>query len=195
MTKPTSKRSQRRLSYRLKRRSFHRDDASPRLRNHHVTVHLLQDPAEAAATDGQGPTVDQLKERLIRLQAEFENFRKRTRRETVEIKETASSGLIAKILPILDNFHRALEAPAAEMESFLQGIKMIESQLMNQLSEEGLEPIEAAGTAFNPEIHEAVMVDPNEELEENQVVEVLQAGYRMKGKLIRPAMVKVSRSS
>lgn len=195
MSKPFSKRSQRRLSYRLKRRSFHRDDSFPKLRNHHVTVHVLEEFAAPDRGGQPGLDADQLNEKLIRQQADFENFRKRTRREMAATKETASADLIAKILPILDNFHRALEAPAAEMESFLEGIKMIEAQFMNQLKEAGLEPIEAAGMRFDPQIHEAVMVDPSEDYEENQVVEVLQAGYRMKGKLIRPAMVKVSRSS
>lgn len=131
---------------------------------------------------------------MLRIKAEFENYRKRAKRDREEFRKTAAMDLIREILPILDNFSRALENPGSSLEGFVQGITMISSQFEGLLKESGLERIEAAGQAFDPNLHEAVSVDTSGEHPENSIVEVLQEGFRVGGKLLRPAMVRVARS-
>lgn len=133
------------------------------------------------------------RDQTLRLQAEFENYRRRSKKELEELRETANSNLMKEFLPILDNFARALQNPGTSLESFVEGIKMVNGMFGNTLKSAGLERIEAEGQPFDPNIHEAVMIDNSGEYPENQVVEVLQEGFMLKGKLIRPAMVKVAR--
>ena len=131
---------------------------------------------------------------LQRLQAEFDNYRKRTNREKEEFARYASEGVVASLLPILDNFERAIAAAqnTKDLASFAQGVEMIYKQMLNTLAKEGLQPIEAMGQPFDPNIHEAVMQVDSEEYPENTVVEELRKGYYLKDKLLRPSMVKVS---
>jgi molecular chaperone GrpE len=133
-------------------------------------------------------------QRLLRLQADYDNFRRRTRLEKEEIVKYASLSLVEKLLPVLDNFERALAAAqhAADLESFAKGVDMIHRQLADVLAQEGLEPIKAVGEPFNPEVHQAVMQVESEEYDDNVVVEELQKGYKLKEKVIRPSMVKVN---
>lgn len=133
--------------------------------------------------------------RTQRLQADFENFRRRTRGEKDELMQYASQGVITKLLPVLDNFDRALiVAKEREAEnSFIEGVDMIFRQLLQVLANEGLEEVDALGCAFDPNCHDAVMQIESSEAEENTVVEEIQKGYRLKGKLIRPSMVKVAK--
>lgn len=129
-----------------------------------------------------------------RLQADFENFRRRTRGEKDELIQYASQGVITKLLPVLDNFDRALSA-AKEREAengFIDGVEMIFRQLLQVLASEGLEEVDAIGCAFDPNCHDAVMQVEDSEAEKNTVLEEVQKGYRLKGKLIRPSMVKVA---
>lgn len=107
----------------------------------------------------------------------------------------ASQGVITKLLPVLDNFDRALIA-AKEREaenSFIEGVEMIFRQLLQVLASEGLEEVDALGCAFDPNCHDAVMQVESNEVEKNTVLEEVQKGYRLKGKLIRPSMVKVAK--
>ncbi len=129
----------------------------------------------------------------MRLQAEFENYRRRTRKEVEDIKTTASADLIEALIPVVDNFSHALKSPVTSLEGFAQGVQMIQNQFLSLLKEKGLEPIDAEGKTFDPKFHEAVAVDTSGEHPENQVVEVLQPGYAVRGKLVRPTLVKVSR--
>lgn len=131
-------------------------------------------------------------ERLKRLQADFDNFRRRTRQEKEDLSSIVAQGLILELLPVLDNFERALStASTQDAGGVLSGIEMIYRQFARALEKNGLTAIEAVGSAFNPEQHEAVMRIEDSEKEDGTVVEELQKGYVVRGKVIRPSMVKV----
>ncbi|MEC9489179.1 MAG: nucleotide exchange factor GrpE [Halanaerobium sp.] len=133
--------------------------------------------------------------RLQRLQADFANYRKRVQREKSNLEEMALEEFILKLLPVLDNLERALLAagPAADnQQGIIKGVEMVYSQLLRELEKEGLERIAAEGEEFDPSFHEAVMKVQAEGRDENEIVEEMQAGYKLKGKVIRPAMVKVA---
>jgi len=130
--------------------------------------------------------------RFQRLQADFENFRKRTQKEKEEMRDTAAAALVEALLPVFDNFDRAVNAPASDDLSFREGVKMIFKQFQQVLEEAGLEPIECVGTIFDPNYQQAVFRGEDDSLEENTVIEELQKGFIFGGKVLRPAMVKVS---
>ena len=132
---------------------------------------------------------------LQRLQAEFDNYRKRTQKEKEDFAKYASERVVEGLLPVLDNFERAVEASKTtqDMKSFSQGVEMIFKQLQGILAKEGLAAIEAVGQPFDPNLHEAVLQVDSEDYPESTVVEELQKGYYLKEKVIRPSMVKVSR--
>ncbi|WP_296975186.1 nucleotide exchange factor GrpE [Thermobacillus sp. ZCTH02-B1] len=138
--------------------------------------------------------LEEYRNRLLRSQADFDNFRRRTQREKEELVQFASAGLITRLLPVLDNFERAIAAAKAsgDFEALAKGVDMIYRQLFQVLEQEGLKPMETVGQPFNPEFHEAVMRVESDEHEEGTVVEELQRGYILKDRVIRPAMVKVS---
>lgn len=139
------------------------------------------------------------KEKVLRLHADFDNYRKRMQKEKEEWLRYASMGLLEKLLPILDNFERAissLDQENDEIKGVLSGVEMIHRQLMDALKQEGLEPVEAVGKIFDPLLHEAMMQTPAEEgQEDNQVVEDLRRGYKFKDKVIRPTMVRVAKKN
>lgn len=134
--------------------------------------------------------------RVMRLQADFDNFRKRTLREKEELSQFASQRVITALLPILDDFDRAIGAAKANselQESYLTGLDMIYRQLWSVLQKEGLEEIEALGLTFDPNFHEAVMTcQAINEADDNTVAQVLRKGYKIKEKVIRAAMVQVA---
>ncbi|WP_334077282.1 nucleotide exchange factor GrpE [Paenibacillus sanfengchensis] len=134
------------------------------------------------------------KQRLFRTQADFDNFRRRTLKEKEELGKYASAKLITELLPVIDNFERALSTTAenADLSSYAKGVDMIFRQLEGILKTEGLTAMEPVGTPFNPEFHQAIMQVESDEYEEGTVVEVVQKGYLLKDKVLRPAMVKVS---
>lgn len=131
---------------------------------------------------------------LQRLQADFDNFRKRTQKEKTELIKYASERLVGELLPVLDNFDRAVSAAKdnPDFTSFSQGVEMILRQMQTALSKEGLKAMEAVGQPFDPNLHEAVLRVASEEHPENTVLEELQKGYYLKEKVLRPCMVKVS---
>jgi molecular chaperone GrpE len=133
-------------------------------------------------------------DKLVRVQADFDNFRRRTRQEKEEFAKYASLKVIEQLLPVVDNFERALASSkdGGDFESLRKGLEMTFRQLEQALSSEGLQAMEAVGQPFNPEFHQAVMKVETSEFEEGIVVEELQKGYLLKDKVIRPAMVKVS---
>ncbi|GAW93452.1 nucleotide exchange factor GrpE [Calderihabitans maritimus] len=133
--------------------------------------------------------------RLQRLQADFDNYRRRSRKELQDMAEYASEKLILRLLPVLDNFERAIaSAPEDQLAaSYVDGVNMIYRQLVEVLQQEGVASIEAVGQPFDPEKHEAVMQIETSEYEDNTVVEELRKGYTLKGKILRPAMVKVAK--
>lgn len=152
-------------------------------------VQQLRQQLEAARAEAEANY-----QRFLRAQADFENFRRRTRQEKEEWLKYASVPLIEALLPVLDNFERAIEAGRASdpASSLLQGIEMVYKQFKDALAAQGLEEIECLGQPFDPFQHEAVMREPSEEHPEGTVIGVLQKGYRVKDRVIRPAMVKVS---
>ncbi|MUT66648.1 nucleotide exchange factor GrpE [Paenibacillus sp. NEAU-GSW1] len=133
-------------------------------------------------------------QRYLRAQADFDNFRRRTMKEKEELGQYASMKLIGQLLPVVDNFERAITASAAagDYESLAKGVDMIFRQLEQTLQQEGLKAMDAVGQPFNPEFHQAIMTVESEEHEEGIVVEEVQKGYILKDKVLRPAMVKVS---
>nr|WP_281252221.1 nucleotide exchange factor GrpE [Sediminibacillus massiliensis] len=137
---------------------------------------------------------DELYDRLLRLQAEYDNFRKRTQKEKEADRKYKSQALVTELLPVLDNFERALETEIKEdsTESFIDGVKMVHRQLKDALEKEGVEEVKAEGETFDPNVHQAVMQVEDDQYESNTVVQELQKGYMLKDRVIRPAMVKVN---
>lgn len=136
-----------------------------------------------------------LYDQLLRRQADFENYRKRVEREREEIYQRAQVEILRELLPVFDNFDRALlslERSEADAEKLRHGIELIHRQLNAALSKMGLEPVESIGKQFDPHLHEAVAIEPSEEHGENVIIEELQRGYKLGNLLIRPAKVKVA---
>lgn len=133
-------------------------------------------------------------QRYLRAQADFDNFRRRTMKEKEDIANYTSAKLVGKLLPVLDNFERALATEQAEngIESLIKGVYMISRQLGQVLEQEGVQPMEVIGQPFNPDFHQAVMTVKTDEYGEGIVVEQLEKGYMLRDKVLRPAMVKVS---
>ncbi len=133
-------------------------------------------------------------QRLQRLQADFENYRRRVRREQEELVMYANEDLMKDLLPVLDNLERAVAAPAGgDVNAYLEGVSMICRQMKDSLSRRGLAEIQSVGHPFDPVQHHAVMQVEVEGVEENTVVEDLQKGYRLRDRVIRPSLVKVAR--
>ncbi len=131
-------------------------------------------------------------ERFQRAQAEFENFRKRLLREKEEAHQYAAMGSIESLLPILDDFERALNAPGIDAE-FREGLELIYQRMFEVFTRAGLKPVETENTKFNPYFHHALDREPAESDEQDQkIIEVYQRGYHFKDRLLRPAMVKVA---
>lgn len=132
-----------------------------------------------------------LADRLLRRTAEFENFRRRVDRERVELSEYAGMETVRELLPILDDFERALKVECADKE-YAKGMELIHQRLLDALNKAGLEIIPSDGQKFDPYVHHAVEMQPSEEVEDQTVLEAYRTGYNFKGRLLRPAMVKVA---
>jgi molecular chaperone GrpE len=136
---------------------------------------------------------DALLDRLARLQAEFDNARKRGVREQQEFREFAAAEVIKNFLPTLDSFERALKA-GGDSSEFRNGIELIYRQFQDALQKIGVQPIVSTGQAFDPRIHEAVEMVDSSEVPDHHVLDELQRGYKYKDRLLRPAMVRVARN-
>lgn len=138
--------------------------------------------------------LEEQQQRVLRTQADFDNFRRRTQKEKEDLAKYASSLLITELLPVIDNFERALSTGTdnPEVSSYAKGVEMIFRQLEGVLKAEGLEEMNSVGQPFNPEYHQAIMQVESDEYEEGIVVEEVQKGYKLKDRVLRPAMVKVS---
>ena len=140
---------------------------------------------------------DSLQDRLLRKQAEFENYKKRIERERSEYAQFASAELMRELLNAMDSFDLAIHSVGKEnagSENLLRGLDLIYKQFQDTLGRFGLKPIEAAGQPFDPNVHQAVSTVPTNDVEENTVVDELRRGYTLNGRLLRPAMVSVSKS-
>lgn len=132
-------------------------------------------------------------DRVKRLQADFDNYRRRTRQEQCDLSAYVTQNLIGDLLPVIDNFERALASrPAEDPSGFGAGVEMIYRQFYTILEKQGISAVETVGTMFDPTRHEAVMKDADSDQPEGTIVFELQKGYSVCGKIIRPALVKVA---
>ncbi|HUI78213.1 MAG TPA: nucleotide exchange factor GrpE [Bryobacteraceae bacterium] len=132
-----------------------------------------------------------LQDRLLRSRAEFDNARRRFERERSDFLQFAAMDLIREILPVLDDFERALKVETTDRE-YSRGVELIYQRLYETLKKQGLEPIECVGKPFDPNLHQAVERVPTEDAEDQTILGEFQRGYNFKGKLLRPAMVRVA---
>ena len=144
--------------------------------------------------DKKDEKIEELTDRLTRQMAEFDNFRKRTEKEKSQMYEIGAKDIIEKMLPVVDNFERGLDAVKEEdkEDPFIQGMEMVYKQLMTVLGELGVKPIEAVGTEFDPNLHNAVMQGEDENFGENIIAEEFQKGYMYRDSVVRHSMVKVA---
>ena len=147
--------------------------------------------ALAAERDQLAAEKSELHDRLLRRTAEFDNFRRRAERERLELLEYAGMDTIRALLPILDDFERALRV-AHEADEFAKGVNLIYQRLVEALKKLGVEPIISVGQPFDPNVHHAVEMVQTGEAEDQTVLEEYQPGYNFRGRLLRPAMVKVA---
>ena len=154
--------------------------------------------AEAAPVEDKAAALEaELKEksdRILRLQADFENFRRRTAKEKEELAAVITQNILGDLLPLLDNFERAMAVEQTDGEAFQKGVEMIFTQLREVLDKHGLQSIEAEGQTFDPNFHQAVMRVEDSDAPDGTITQVLQKGYQAKGRVIRPAMVQVAGS-
>lgn len=161
----------------------------------------LEDNEEVEATnieeDGLNNKKDEeisdLNTKLMRLQADFINYKKRTEKEKENSINYGFELMACELLPIIDNFQRALAAVENKEDSFYKGISMIEEQLLNMLNKNSIKEMEALGSDFDPNLHHAVFMEESQEYDSGKVIDILQKGYMYKEKVIRPAMVKVAK--
>jgi molecular chaperone GrpE len=160
-----------------------------------VKLAEIEEDAIAADLDKARAEAEGYLDDLRRLQADFENYRKRTLREQTARVASASQALVTRLLPVLDNFELAVSAAeqSRDFDRMLKGVEMVFGELREVLEGEGLVKIEAEGKPFDPERHEAVIAVEQEEIEPGMVVDTVRAGYELRGKVLRPAMVKVAK--
>ena len=152
------------------------------------TAEAADPAAELARVQQQ---LEEAQQQALRLQADFANFRKRSNKEREELSDVVTQEILKDMLPILDNFERAMAAETKDVEAFQKGVEMIYTQFQETLKKDGLEKIETEGQKFDPNFHQAVMRVQNPELEDDMIAQELQKGYVVKGRVIRPSMVQV----
>ena len=159
--------------------------------------------SEKAGTEPEGKDAlaaliaerDELKDRVLRVAAEMENYKKRSERDKADFLKRANESLVRDLLPVLDGLERAASHAQEQHgdQAVSEGLALLQQELLKVLERYGLEKVEALGLAFNPEYHEAMMQQDDPEAEENTVLQELQKGYTFQGRLLRPAMVVVSK--
>ena len=152
--------------------------------------------SEAAAEDNskKAETEENSDTKYLRLMAEFQNYKKRVAKEKSDIHSYANEKIVTELLEVLDNFERALATDnSTDVEGYAQGMKLIFDQLLGVLTKSGLVEVKALGEEFDPNMHNAVMTADSEEYDSNKVCSVLQKGYTLNGKVIRPSMVTVAK--
>jgi molecular chaperone GrpE len=160
-----------------------------------VKLAEVEEDAIAADLDNARAEAEGYLDDLRRLQADFDNYRKRTLREQTARAASASQALVTRLLPVLDNFELAVSAAeqSRDFDRMLKGVEMVFGELREVLEGEGLVKIEAEGKPFDPERHEAVIAVEQEDIEPGMVVDSVRTGYELRGKVLRPAMVKVAK--
>lgn len=139
---------------------------------------------------------DALRDRLLRTAAEFDNYRKRVERERREASDRAAEGVLAELLPIVDDLERALAADASDegAQAYRRGVELIHRQIVDLLTRRGVKPIEAVGQDFDPHLHQAVATESGPGHRDGEILEELRRGYLLGDRLLRPAMVKVAQA-
>ncbi len=133
-------------------------------------------------------------ERLLRVTAEFDNYRKRTERERRELIDQAAGDLLGDLLPVVDDLERALAAETQDGDAYRRGVEIIHKQLLDVMARRGVAPIEAVGADFDPALHQAVVHEPSDGHRDGEVVAELRRGYTLRRRLLRPSMVKVAKA-
>ena len=168
-------------------------------------VERMEDEGGAGSTTDPTPALadeivelrkerDSLHDRLLRQAAEFDNYRKRIDRERKDSAQMASLDFVQELLPVIDDFERAIQTEAPGADSYRQGLEIIHRALMDMLRKRGVTPIDAVGTAFDPQLHQAVAYEEAPDRRDGEVIEQFTRGYRLGDKLVRPAMVKVAKA-
>lgn len=154
-------------------------------------------PASGGGEEGTALELKQTQDRLIRLQADFENFRRRSTKERLEVSQYGHQNLVKDLLGTVDNLERAIGhargSGVADLETLLHGVELVQKELLTILGKHGVVRIEAVGKIFDPAIHEAMAQAPDGSVEPNTVVEELQKGYQLRDRLLRPSRVIVAR--
>lgn len=158
------------------------------------TEHELPAAQEPSEIEKLRAERDSLVDRLARMQADFENARKRAAKEQQDYRDYALVDAIKVLIPVLDSFDRALQT-SPEKSEFHAGVELINKQLQDALAKIGVRPVSAKGEQFDPRFHEAIEMVDTDDVEDHQVIEELQRGYKLKDRLLRPAMVRVARNS
>jgi molecular chaperone GrpE len=164
------------------------DDTKPTEAQADESIDVADSAAMLAAVSAER---DALADQLLRLRAEFENFRKRAERERGEFTEFATMEAVRAVVPVLDDFERALKMESADKE-YARGMELIYQRLLETLKKLGLEAIETEGQKFDPALHHAVEMEKTGRVEDHTILYQHQRGYSFKGKLLRPAIVKVA---
>ena len=170
-------------------------DMDPREENEEMEQTVETDEAQSAedvVTEADERLVE-LEDRYLRLQADYSNFRRRSGEEKQQMHLLGMEKLALDILPVLDNFERALATDDVKDEKFYEGMKMIADQFRGELTKNDIVEIEALNAPFDPNLHHAVLTEEKEGVESGVVIDVLQKGYKLKDRVIRPSMVKVSK--
>ena len=147
--------------------------------------------AQADETEKLTAELNEKKDQLLRVMAEYDNFRKRSQKEKEQAYGDSKASTVSEFLPVYDNFMRAMAADATDLESYKKGMEMIFNQFGETLKKIGVESFGEKGDEFDPNIHSAVMHEEDDDLPENSVAEVFSTGYKMGDRIIRPAVVKV----
>lgn len=164
------------------------DEIEEDLEEEIIDAEIVEDEEDSSVNQANNEYV----EKYQRLMADFANYKQREEKSKADFKKFASSSLIEKLLPVLDNFDRALKDKDPE-DPFVKGVIMTRDELLKTLKNEGLEEILSDGEKFDHNLHHAVMTEESDSVEEDYIIETFQKGYTLNGKILRPAMVKVSK--
>lgn len=149
---------------------------------------------EAAKAEADAKAAEEAEsERYMRLMAEFQNYKRRAAREKADTLQYANEKIVGDLLPVLDNFERALDTEGGDLEAYAKGMQLIFDQLKKALENAGLSEIEAMDAEFDPNVHNAVMTDNIDEKDDGIITKVLQKGYKLRDKVVRPSMVAVNK--
>lgn len=150
-----------------------------------------EDPKESAEEEKKAGEAES--ERYMRLMAEFQNYKRRAAKEKTDTLQYANEKIVAELLPVLDNFERALVTETEDTDGYVKGMQLIFEQLYKALENAGLSEIEAMDKEFDPNVHNAVMTETIEDKEDGVITKVLQKGYKLRDKVVRPSMVAVNK--